>query len=580
MLPIDRDTNQHLFNIVTSRNSRKGLELLLQLHKTPLWTMSKEEMMRHNQAERTRLTALQNGPQPDYGTWRRNHGNAGYGAFVDAHIDYYKGLSDLNCFVTVCRYFYSLIEQYKHTFGGADELTRLCQAHSRCLELFIAHRWDSGISRQPLLLLTDVELCMRWVNVQEKLESVQDGISRLSSQVGPYDASRLLSARTAESSAVGYYSSLYKNVSDISLHQINALSSDWLTHDIEADGRPIDVKNARRSFSSPDAYVEHCVPRFKESRQTGEHISITGVLSDYVADPLDIAEKANCLILGESSRATIDVLMRWFANSRFSHFLSLDGLYRKNYLPGWIFEYPTAHYTERSEAMAISKSVLDSFVAYNYTEPTDLRPWLLTLNAAHPIVAKLNLTPPEKQLLSDMASMDAAVGLTRPSLYLYVMAAILEATINRESIEKKADLLTRYLFVNQNQSNLLGLVDSQRYVFNLINILQETLEKTKRERLVFNAFQMTHPAILKGRTGDHWVTLLAYCGGWKSSPIRTKCGRSPLTYAESNTCNACGRLICPSCGFCLKGCSSVSSRQKQFTAYIKRPVIDDDVDYY
>src|SRR5713226_3563520 len=78
------------------------------------------------------------------------------------------------------------------------------------------------------------------------------------------------SARCAELVALDIYRQIYGEVEDLSILQKLAPSDTrWKAADIDTAGRWIDVKNARRSFSSPTSYSEHCVKRFKSGQ--GDH---------------------------------------------------------------------------------------------------------------------------------------------------------------------------------------------------------------------------------------------------------------------------------------------------------------------
>ena len=74
-----------------------------------------------------------------------------------------------------------------------------------------------------------------------------------------------------------FYQHYKKKVKDISITQIDENNnSDWKDYDLNVDGLPIDVKNSRQSWKSPDRYTEHCIPRFKQSREHRD-VKIAGV---------------------------------------------------------------------------------------------------------------------------------------------------------------------------------------------------------------------------------------------------------------------------------------------------------------
>jgi len=103
-----------------------------------------------------------------------------------------------------------------------------------------------------------------------------------------YNKLAMESARKAELAALSIYRNLYSEVQDISILQITNPSEDlWKLADIrvaldqEGNDRLIDVKNARRSFNSPDSYSEFCIPQYKYFERNDSEVIIASMLSNY-----------------------------------------------------------------------------------------------------------------------------------------------------------------------------------------------------------------------------------------------------------------------------------------------------------
>jgi hypothetical protein len=113
----------------------------------------------------------------------------------------------------------------------------------------------------------------------------------------------------------------------------------------------------------------------------------------------------------------------------------------------------------------------------------------------------------------------------------------------------------------------LGLEDPQGYVRQIIDALGEVHRAVVASGLRFTAFRLTHPEILRGCTNEgKWITLLAYCGGWRREPVKVKCGSSPLIFGQNKPCPDCGYLSCNDCGYCSHDCSRGARRQEAVAA--------------
>jgi hypothetical protein len=375
----------------------------------------------------------------------------------------------------------------------------------------------------------------------------------------------LLSARTAELAAADYYTCLGHTVEDISITQLGNTNGQWKDCDLLIDGRPIDVKNARRSFSNPERYVEHCIPRFKQARGTNAEVSITGVLSHYQSVGRIAHFGTDHLILGEVRVSDIRRIYAWMRR-RFGDLLKLDGAWRPEYHPGWMFEYPPNHYPDRVAGIRRIGDVLRQFAPAG-VGATFIPGWLLALCQERDLIVLGDLPDVKRRVLEDLHSLDEDVGFSLPSIFLYVMGLILEAIAN----ELPAECLEKYvidlLFLrgpDNTASSPLGLEDPQGYVWELVRMLFRVQNEAISQRKRFVSFELTHPSILRGRLADgSSMTLLAYCGGWRVVPTRVKCGFAPLFFGNHKVCPSCGYLICDECGYCSHRCELVSSRQQK-----------------
>lgn len=404
----------------------------------------------------------------------------------------------------------------------------------------------------------DVKLCLAWAGVYSDALTHPNGTA-LSAQLEHYEASRLLSARFAELAAADYYVALGHKVTDISITQIEEGTDQWKDFDLLVDGRPVDVKNARRSFSSPESYVEHCVPRFKQARGIDAEVSIVGVLSDYHTAEKIMGDETAYQILGEVRVSDIRQLYVWM-RKRFSHLLNLDGLWKAGYQPGWVFEYPKEHYPGRTTATVVmAREIISQFIRANISADS-IPGWLLTLCQDRELVGQLKISAEKHRILCDLHSLSEQLGFTRPALFVYVMGFLLESIANEVQANLVEGVLRDLIFV---EGSPLGLEDTQGYIAELVDVLLRVQNESIRQKIKFVAFKLTHPSILRGQRCDgSWMTLLAYCGGWRVFPVKVKCGAAPLFFGQNEVCPSCGHLVCDECGYCSQNCDLVVKRQE------------------
>lgn len=506
----------------------------------------------------------------DYGIWRSTRGNPDFGVYSAARRGESPGISQLTEIAKHLPALTKALKELVDRFGSVEALDQVCRSYREILNSASQQTLPNNISISASLEAEDVSLCLAWEGLEVRPTSRFNAARLMQTSLSNYDACRLLSARAAERAAMTYYKQLGFSVADVSISQLQKADDRWKDFDLMACEAALDVKNARKSFTSPDTYVEHCVPRFKLDRKTAAEVSIVGVLSDYLRSAEEIIDGGGkCQILGQVNVSEIRKLYRWM-RSRFGSLLNLDGLWNQGFLPGWIFEYPDEQYKDRRGLRARVKELLDVFQKFGIHDGSDLPGWLLGIESSHAAIRSLCMSSQQKKLLNDLASLEGSVGIKRPSLYLYAMGFVLEAMLDGDDPAEALEALASTLFAGTEKATPLCLVDTQHYIENLIRMLIEVCAEARRQQLRFQAFQMPHPAILKGRRSDgHWMTLIAYCGGWLEEPFRVKCGASPLFFGRHEVCPACGRLVCDACGFCTEGCGMYLQRRQKIAQHRK-----------
>lgn len=506
----------------------------------------------------------------DYGIWRATRGNPDYSAYVAARQGASTKIDGLTKIASLLPDLTKALKDYVERFGSMENLGRVCQSYRKLLELVGRQSLPDAIYVSAELAVGDISLCLAWDGHRVSPKTRISATQLIQQNLTSYEACRLLSARAAELAAITYYAGLGFSVEDVSIRQLGENDDRWKNFDLIAGEQTLDVKNARSSFTSPDAYVEHCVPRFKLNRETHNEVSIVGVLSPYIIDPESIITgEEKCLILGQVNVTEIRKLYQWM-RSRFGVMLNLDGVWNPGFLPGWIFEYPDEQYKSRAEIRNAAKHLLDAFQQADFRTDLELPMWLLGLEPGHPAIRVLKLPSHYQKVLSDLASLDEGIGIKRASLYVYSMGFLLEAMLNESDPGAAFDALSRIIFADNEQGSPLCLIDTQAYLKNLVRMLSEVHAEVKQQQLSFQAFQMPHPGILRGQLRDGlWMTLIAYCGGWLEEPFRVKCGASPLFFGHHENCLACGRLVCTECGFCSKNCDLYFQRRENLAQYRK-----------
>jgi hypothetical protein len=498
----------------------------------------------------------------DYGEWRsRQGGNFSYEDFIAAKEGRSREVDQLRKASVEFDKLAHAIKNILPKFNSVDSLARLCHSF-RTLVHDMRQPEYSNVRQSAIPKERDIWLCLAWSGVDVQTKSQVDALSLMKSKLGRYDVCRLLSARVAEIAAVDYYRSIGKSVIDISITQLENTDQSWKDFDVSADSKPLDVKNARESFSSPDTYVEHCVPRFKKERNSNKDVSIVGVLSKYHAKAdIIVKDQTDCLILGQVNVKDIRSLYRWMVD-RFGELLNLDGMWNVGFLPGWMYEYPPEQYRHRQSLIAQIEEVLAQMGATGFCPTKSIPGWFFVLCQNRGLAKMFDLSSRTREILVDLYSLEEKIGLTRPSLFIYSMGIILETMNAKDSSQETAHILKKLIFVDNDQSNPLGLIDTQLYIANIIDLLLRVKEEIRRQNIHFKSFKMPHPDVLRGqRMNGQWMTLIAYCGGWQKycdgwqeKSFDVKCGTSPLFFGEHKVSSSCGRLICNNCEYCCKAC--------------------------
>ena len=390
-------------------------------------------------------------------------------------------------------------------------------------------------------------------------------------QIDSYKTCRLLSARVAEKAAIKFLKFLDPYVIDVSIGQVTGEDSGWLKYDLATPERCIDVKNARRSLSSPDSFSEQLVKSWKKMHSSD--VVILGTLSDYVTEKqFRNTDCGEVLILGEVSRSEILQLEHW-VNSEFSAHISVDFKGDQSFLPGWIFDYPASYYLSNPEdfeskvATFLSRVTSASMDAGERSPAIDRKQlvprWLLSFVDDERIVKPLLKSTDELEIWQVIRRLKRNKGWSRPALYLLLMASVLSKSrgANNKNLPK---LWGEFLFASEvnGRSFPLGIHDPMQQIFALKECFEQIWHKGRGLLSEFSSFKLVGPNILRGKTkaGD-WRTILAFCGGWKEGPVKVKCGKNPIHIAESQSCITCGKLRCSACGNCDQSCpSNITSR--------------------
>jgi hypothetical protein len=370
-----------------------------------------------------------------------------------------------------------------------------------------------------------------------------------------YAISAMDSARCAELVALDIYRELYGQVEDLSILQKRAPADiRWKTADIDAAGRLVDIKNARRSFSSPNSYSEHCVKQFKQGSRNSQVI-VSGFLSPHRRETR-LGRFEAIVWLGETSLGTIESLRLQFETDYLELDLSGKGA---NRIPPWLFDYPEKCYAERDRALAQGRA--PSFVLPR----TDCPLGFLVL------ADRVEQSSSGDTLLEEALALARRIRAngtaTRPVLFLHVLDRF--CCTAREGVSFPSSALRQILFsakapVPPNCSLAaapLAVFDPLETVRELLEVLERVADRCAKRAIAYTSFKLVGTGILRGRRkGGKWQTIFGYCGGSRrlQNGQIVKCGQCPLYLGQNEPCETCGNLVCHAkgCGYCSKKCGA------------------------
>jgi len=311
-------------------------------------------------------------------------------------------------------------------------------------------------------------------------------------------------------------------------------------------------------------------------------VRIVGVLSDYLVEAeIRDEQTGRCTILGEVGKNDIIALQGW-AEGAFGDFLQINSMDSAEFIPGWIFEYLEDHQPRRSQGLEHTLPLLSEVIESQLPDP--IPKWLIALVNSKELVEQCYLSPIDIEIWRQLQSVGKEIGITRRSLFVLILGFTLRMAKSAGN-GYHPSMWESWLFADSRMNQYtdyqpLGLIDSQKYIKNLIQVLEVMWNRARRKLSQFQRFRLMGPNILKGEGSDGaWYTVLAYCGGWRSVPVRVKCGRNPIIIGHYESCLNCHRLICPECGFCGRGCPLNDRRQKEI-ASVDRQFSDDTITYF
>ena len=509
---------------------------------------------------------------------------------------------------------------------------RTNQARTRLLEL------ASALTVTPFSIVApedalevdsvDLRLAIEWS--EEPHRAKLKRAWELSSDVRTFEAalrdhdsqaelSRTLSARIAEKAVKWFYETNFRTakVEDISRKQGEdllkptlAYSKDWTTHDLVVRSGskiiPLDVKNARANFvpkpeyerrrqvgsAEPTVhYTEHCVPRFKKSRQHRD-VVIAGVLSKY-RTPLQLLtkhydSKSTPKFLGETEITSVERLGTQFNSKILEVDLRASSRFGRGtlFIPPWMFDYPESAYRSRREILDDVHAKVAEFPDLLNEPSANLWPLYLASGVLNPALRAVNiLEEPWRQFVQQLTTYRISEKLSLPVLYLTILQHFLFTLAGGQPghLAGSESPLVRFdpakyrsfLYIGNALEHPLGIYDPLKTVDSLITSLCALARHNPRELLRFRLFKFKQTGVLTARRNrdDQETTIMfPYCGG-------EKCGREGLVLGAGRTrnCQQCGHLICPNpwCRFCSRraGCYKRQNRRKEWAAR-KQPHVE------
>ena len=439
--------------------------------------------------------------------------------------------------------------------------------------------------------LDDIKVCVNYKHIPVSYESndiynlledvdyklAKQWIQRISNL--EFEYSRMISARGAEIASKKFYESLNYNVTDTAISQLDYKDDSWKFYDLSVGNKYVDVKNSRGVLNEKLSYSEHCIPKFKETRN-GNNIYILGVISPYFK--LDKGEEKlihnafrstsniedMVTILGETSFESINKYSKRFSNEN----LQID-LSKINFIPDWILEYPEEFYKSRNilknefikkyielpsaiEYMQINQNIIPFFLSCGLDLPDDY----IEGNAFETILNNAQIN------FYNRLKIQARKTVTKPFLYLAILKHFTEKLKDFDINYTPQDYI-KILYYEENYKYPLGIYDPTLIIKKFIDTL-ERLWKQKDGKIFqkYITFKYNQKGVLLGKTSmsSSWDTLLAYCGGFIEG--KGSCGFKPLNRNIHDICS-CNKIICPECGFCKDNCTLCLPRKKKYLVH-------------
>ncbi|HUR24939.1 MAG TPA: hypothetical protein VM327_02865 [Candidatus Thermoplasmatota archaeon] len=372
---------------------------------------------------------------------------------------------------------------------------------------------------------------------------------------GDRNLHRMLSARLAERAIASQFAREGRKVIDVSITQLtdNNAQREWLTHDLEVDGHAFDVKNATRSEHRENRYVAHCVPQFKETRDS-KTVTIVGTVAYWSSLAKLQSKPLPYVFLGTTDAMRVDRLRTSFSRGPLRISLT-RGIAGPKFLPPWLFDYPPSYYFQRDVAVDRLRELAASSL-----EPLERRglrraPFLLAgVPSMRDDVAD-KLTAFQQGMLTALLKRLEEGGRTLAVVFLTILEGFVKAVKSGQAFPARQ--LEPLLFPNQEHARPILLHDPLQTIHGLIETLSIASTRGLEALRAFDTFELYELNILRGkRPGDsEWRTVVAYCGGWEDGERGIRpCGNIPLVIGQNQLCNSCLHLICERCSFCSIRC--------------------------
>lgn len=345
---------------------------------------------------------------------------------------------------------------------------------------------------------------------------------------------KLESARRAEKAALAYYRSLGQHVEDVSIQQLDGRTANWSKFDLRADGRPLDVKNVR--CSREDRFAEHRWNRQKQHEALD--VPIVGVVT--------MEDSGYSIVTGEFLHGDLDRFRDQIVTYGCGPTVSAPKRNWSTFVPGWLLEYPIAHYASMPDWADVTRRWLhisDELEA-------DVPPWIRGLVASR--LPSLRHASLQTKVLQTIKLYFQHFSLSRRTVFWFVLIYMLSHARD----PRPADELIKHLFPDDAKDFPLGLFDPRNYVWGLIHTLNQMIEANRPLLESVSHFHLSGFGILQAPVDDQWVTILAYCGNCGKWPIFL--GKADTTYEHelygNGSCRKCpcdsGRLVCDECDSC------------------------------